>query len=148
MNYIQRLEHWGEAHHPRYIDILRMALGLFLILKGVEFARGSGSLQAIMSQQVPFSSFLLLLVQHYIIFAHIAGGFLIAVGLLTRVACVANIPVLIGALIFIDWSMLGHFSGFLLALVVLVLLIWFFVIGSGLWSLDKALEEKSVSTTL
>jgi putative oxidoreductase len=150
MNYIRRLEHWGDAHHPRYVDILRMALGVFLILKGVEFARHSSNLEALLSRQVPFSSFLLLLAQHYIIFAHIAGGFLIAVGLLTRVACIANIPVLLGALIFIDWGMMGHFSGFLIALVVFALLILFFIIGSGPWSLDRAFEgsEKSPRTSL
>lgn len=146
MNHIRRLEHWGEAHHPRYLDILRMALGVFLILKGVEFARNSGNLEALVSRQVPFSSFLLLLVQHYVIFAHIAGGFLIAVGLLTRVACLANLPVLLGALIFVDWGMMGHFSAFIIALVVFALLIWFFIIGSGPWSLDKAFEESETTS--
>lgn len=150
MNYVQRLEHWGDVHHPRYLDILRMALGVFLVFKGAEFARNSSTLEALMSRQVPFSSFLLILVQHYIIFAHIAGGFLIAVGLLTRVACLANLPVLLGALIFVDWGMMGHFSGFLIALVVFALLIWFFIIGSGPWSLDKAFErsEKTPPATV
>ena len=46
MNNLQRLEHWGEAHHPKYMDILRMALGIFLILKGVEFAQGSSNVMA------------------------------------------------------------------------------------------------------
>lgn len=145
MNYIQRLEHWGDAHHPRYMDILRMALGVFLILKGIEFARNSSVLEVLLSRQVPFSSFLLLLLQHYIIFAHIAGGFLIAVGLLTRVACIANIPVLLGAIVFIDWGMMGHFSGFLVALIVLLLLVSFFIIGSGPWSLDSAFEGENDS---
>lgn len=113
------------------MDILRIALGVVLILKGVEFARNSSALPALLSRQVPFSSFLLLLLQHYIIFAHVAGGFMIAVGLLTRVACIANIPVLLGALVFINWGMTGHFSAFLLAVLVLLLLVWFFVIGSG-----------------
>lgn len=149
MNQLHRLEHWGEAHHPRYMDILRIALGGFLILKGVEFARSSSILPAMLSRQVPFSSFLLILLQHYIIFAHIAGGFMIAVGLLTRVACIANIPVLLGALVFVNWGMMGHFSGFLLALAVLFLLVWFLVIGSGPWSLDRAFDgEEKVRATI
>ena len=41
MNYVQRLEHWGEAHHPKYLDILRIALGIFLLLKGNVFANNS-----------------------------------------------------------------------------------------------------------
>lgn len=144
MNSIQRLEHWGEAHHPKYMDILRIALGVFLILKGAEFAQNSSTLTELMSRQIPFSGLLLLLLSHYIIFAHIAGGFLLAVGMLTRVACLVQIPVLLGALIFVRWDVLGHFSGFFLALMILALLIWFFIIGSGPWSLDAAIEKGQV----
>jgi uncharacterized membrane protein YphA (DoxX/SURF4 family) len=143
MNYIQRLEHWGEAHHPRYMDIIRIALGIFLIIKGVEFAQNSSSLSALMSRQLPFSGLLLLLLSHYIIFAHIVGGFLLAVGLLTRVACIAQIPVLLGALFFVDWDVMGHFSGFFVTLLILLLLVWFLIIGSGPWSLDRAFEGNS-----
>lgn len=141
MNSIQRLENWGEAHHPRYMDILRIALGIFLIVKGAEFAQGSGSFSAVMARQLPFSGLLLLLLSHYILYAHIAGGFLLAVGLLTRVACLVQIPILLGALIFVQWDVLGYLSGFLLTFMVLILLLWFFVIGSGPWSLDAAFDR-------
>lgn len=142
MNYLQRLETWGEAHHPRYLDLLRMALGIFLMAKGVEFAQGSENLSALMYRQLPFGGFLLLLLSHYIIFAHIAGGFLLAIGMLTRVACIVQIPVLLGALIFVRWEVLGYLSGFLLTFLVLALLLWFFIIGSGPWSLDAAFEKE------
>ena len=142
MNYIQRLEHWGEAHHPRYMDVVRMAFGVFLIVKGIEFAQNSSTLSAVMERQLPFSGLLLLLLSHYIIFAHTVGGFLIAVGLLTRLSCMLQIPILVGALIFVDWDVMGHFSGFLLTLLTLGLLVWFCVIGSGEWSLDKVFERQ------
>lgn len=145
MNNLQRLEHWGEAHHPKYMDILRMALGIFLILKGVEFAQGSSNFSELVSRQLPFSGLILLLLSHYIIFAHIAGGFLLAAGLLTRVACVAQIPILLGALIFVSWDVLGHLSGFFLTFLVLVLVVWFLIIGSGPWSLDEAIDREGES---
>ncbi|MDQ3278457.1 MAG: DoxX family protein [Bacteroidota bacterium] len=141
MNTIQRLEQWGEAHHPRYLDIVRIALGVFLILKGVEFANNSSTLSALVGRQISFNSFLVLLLTHYIIFAHIVGGFLIAVGLLTRVACIAQIPILLGALFLVDWDVLGHFAGFLLTLLILALVVLFCVIGSGPWSLERAFEK-------
>ena len=141
MNNIQRLEHWGEAHHPRYMDILRIALGIFLILKGIEFGQNSSTLSAVMEKNLPFSGLLLLLLSHYIIFAHVAGGFLLAVGLLTRVACLVQIPILLGALIFVNWDVMEHVSGFFMALILLALLVWFFIIGSGPWSLDAAFEK-------
>lgn len=142
MNYIQRLENWGAAHHPRYMDFVRIAFGLFLIVKGVEFAQNSSSLSAVMERQLPFSGLLLLLLSHYIIFAHTVGGFLIAVGLLTRLSCILQIPILIGALIFVNWDVMGHFSGFLLALLTLALLVWFYIIGSGPFSLDAEVDRQ------
>ncbi|HEY1022751.1 MAG TPA: DoxX family membrane protein, partial [Flavisolibacter sp.] len=68
MNAIQRIEQWGESHHPRYLDIVRIALGVFLIIKGVEFANNSSSLEALVVRQISFGGFLLLLLTHYIIF--------------------------------------------------------------------------------
>ncbi len=144
MNAVQRLEHWGEAHHPRYMDIIRIALGVFLCMKGMEFARNSNLLPEILSRRAPFSNFMLIILQHYIIFAHIVGGFMLAAGFLTRVACLAQIPVLIGAIIFANWGMTAHFSDILIALLVLALLVWFFIIGSGPWSLDNALTKEEL----
>ena len=141
MNNIQRLEHWGEAHHPKYMDILRIALGIFLIFKGIEFGQNSSTLTALVEHNLPFSGLLLLILVHYIIFAHVVGGFLLAVGLLTRVACIAQIPILLGALFFVNWDVMGHVSNFFLALVLLAMLIWFLIIGSGPWSLDAAFEK-------
>src|SRR5215213_11404014 len=100
MNYAQRLEHWGEAHHPKYLDILRIALGIFLRLKGIEFANNTAALTESMGSRISFNSFLVSILIQYTIFAHIIGGLLIAVGLMTRLASFLQIPILLGALIF------------------------------------------------
>lgn len=145
MNALQRLETWGAAHHPKYMDLIRIAFGIFLVIKGVEFAANTNFLSELVNRQIPFSGFILLLITHYIVFAHIAGGFMIATGLLTRIACMAQIPVLIGALIFVNWDVMGHFSSFLVTLATLALLVWFFIIGSGPWSLDRALDKEAAN---
>ena len=139
MNYLQRLEYWGEAHHPKYMDIVRIAFGIFLCIKGIEFANNSAILTETMENKLVVNPFLFSLMIQYVIFGHIIGGFLIAAGLLTRLACVLQIPILLGALIFVQWNVLQHFSEFFLALLTLVLLCYFTVIGSGPWSLDKVL---------
>lgn len=141
MNYLQRLEYWGDRHHPRWLDIVRMALGVFLCFKGIEFARNSTLLNEVIGRQVPFSSLLLLILGHYVIFAHIMGGFLIALGLLTRFACLIQIPILLGAVIFVNVDLTNHFSELLLSLLILGLLVYFTIIGSGQWSLDKTMEK-------
>ena len=139
MNYLQRLEYWGEAHHPKYMDIVRIAFGIFLCIKGIEFANNSAILTETMENKLVVNPFLFSLMIQYVIFGHIIGGFLIAAGLLTRLSCVLQIPILLGALIFVQWNVLQHFSEFFLALLTLILLCYFTVIGSGPWSLDKVL---------
>jgi putative oxidoreductase len=141
MNYLQRVEFWGDHHHPKWLDLLRIALGVFLCFKGIEFAKNMDLVEDMMTHKVPFSSFMLMLLSHYILFAHIMGGFLLAVGLLTRFACVVQIPVLIGAIIFINASMLWPFSEIFLSLLILILLVYFLVIGGGPWSLDRVIDR-------
>lgn len=139
MNYLQKLEHWGDMHHPKYIDLLRILFGIFLCFKGVEFARNTDELN-LMTGQVPFGPFMTVIVGHYVVFAHIFGGTLIALGLLTRIACLVQIPIVIGAMIFVNWSLMEPFSQFFLSLLVLVLLLYFYVVGNGPWSLDHAID--------
>ena len=146
MNYLQRVEFWGDHHHPKWLDLLRIALGVFLCFKGIEFARNMNLVEDMVSRKVPFSSFMLILLSHYILFAHIMGGFLLAVGLLTRFACVLQIPVLIGAIIFINASMLRPFSEIFLSLLILMLLVYFLVIGGGPWSLDRVIDRGNRET--
>ena len=138
MNYLQRLEFWGEGHHPKYLDILCIAFGIFLFFKGIEFANNTYLLSQMVGR-VSFNSFLQSILVHYVLFAHIVGGFLIATGLLTRMACLIQIPILVGALVFGNWNMLQHFSTILITLLTLVLSIYFMIIGNGPWSLERVL---------
>jgi uncharacterized membrane protein YphA (DoxX/SURF4 family) len=94
--------------------------------------------------QLPFSSFVLVLVVHYVVFAHLMGGVLLALGTMTRLACIVQIPILLGAVIFINSSsgFWRPFSELGLSILVLVLLIYFLVVGNGPWSVDKFLVEE------
>jgi len=145
MNYVQRLELWGDRHHPKWLDLLRIALGIFLCLKGIEFATNMGTVMSLMTGTMPFSDFIMIIIGHYIVFAHIMGGFLLALGLLTRFACLIQIPVLLGAIIFINISgaMMRPFSELFLSILILALLVYFLIIGSGPWSLDRVIEKST-----
>lgn len=140
---IQRLEHWGESHHPLWMEVVRMVLGAFLCYKGVQFAQES-SLMTLMIGNMPFNDFLLLLLSHYILFAHIMGGFLLAIGMLTRLASLIQIPILLGAIVFVNLSpsALNQFSELVLSIVVLLLLLYFAVSGSGPWSFDWYINKR------
>jgi len=143
MNLLQRVEHWGDAHHPKWLDLLRIVFGLFLLFKGVEFANNMNGLMNLLSGQAYFGSFMLMILAHFVLGAHILGGVLLTLGLLTRFACLIQIPVLIGAIIFVNTrNVFGQFSELSLSVLVLLLLIYFLIIGSGRWSLDWYMDKE------
>jgi putative oxidoreductase len=141
MNLVQRVEHWGDAHHPQWLDFVRIALGLFLCYKGIDFLMNMGTMLDLISNQLSFGSFTSMLMSNYIAFAHILGGILLILGVLTRFACLIQIPILIGAIIFVNSSMYKPFSAMALPIIVLLLVIWFLVIGNGKLSFLKFSEN-------
>lgn len=143
MNLLEKLGTWGDKHHPKWLDIIRIALGAFLCYKGYDFLTNSSSLSAIMSAKSPFGSFSTILLSHYVVFAHILGGFLMIIGMFTRFACLVQIPILIGAIIFVNSSSdtFKPYSELFLSILVLLLLIYFLIVGNGPLAI-KLKEEK------
>lgn len=146
MNLIERLEYWGDHHHPRWMDIIRIALGIFLCYKGVDFLYNMSDLLTLMSSNKYPTSFWFLLAGHYAVFAHIAGGACLALGVFTRMACLIQIPVLLGAVFFVSTNqeMLRPYSELFLTILVLLLLFYFLIVGNGPWSI-KLKESKTKS---
>ncbi|MDO6433738.1 DoxX family membrane protein [Flavitalea sp. BT771] len=143
MNLVQRVEHWGDTHHPQWLDIVRIALGAFLCFKGVQYLYNMGTMLNLITNKMGFGSFSSMMMSNYISFAHILGGILLILGVLTRFACLIQIPILLGAIFFVNLSpdnLYRPFSELLLSVVVLLLLILFLVIGNGKWSLLKFKE--------
>jgi putative oxidoreductase len=138
---MHRIEHWADAHHPVWVDFVRMALGIFLFMKGVMFIQDTQALQSIMSNsQFQWVS---LGLAHYVAFAHLVGGLFIAMGLITRVAILFQIPILLGAVFFIN-PQRGFYSQnteLWSSLIVLILLIFFLVWGSGKLSVDRLIRK-------
>jgi uncharacterized membrane protein YphA (DoxX/SURF4 family) len=136
MNLINRIEFWGEHHHPRWMDIIRIALGIFLIYKGIDDLENMSLLLNQMSAQFAFGSFAYILAVHYAVLVHVLGGIFLTLGLFTRMASLIQIPVLIGAIIFVNASpqMLRPYSELFLSIIVLMLLIYFLIAGNGPWA--------------
>ena len=72
---------------------------------------------------------------HYVTPAHLIGGMLIVFGLLTRWAIIAQLPLILGAVII---NFVGEMNAvnLILALVMLLLCVFFLVYGSGKHSVD------------
>ncbi len=145
MNLLQKIEYWGEHHHPKWLDVIRIALGIFLVYKGIDFLRNMGEMTGLMTNnKLLFGSFKVVILGHLIVFAHIIGGLLLAVGFYTRFACLIQIPILLGAVLFINISgdMMRPYSEMIISIVVLLLLIAFLIIGNGPWSYEKMSEQE------
>ncbi|PVD52736.1 DoxX family protein [Terrimonas sp.] len=139
MSLIQNIERWGEAHHPKWLDLVRAVLGFFLFLKGVDFINNMEVLTAMMAKSDFLGSLSLGLLAHYVVLGHLVGGAMIAAGLLTRLACLVQIPILAGAILFVNASagILAPYSALWISVIVLALLIYFVIIGSGPLSVDE-----------
>lgn len=133
MNNVKSLNKWANAHTYLPVDVLRMALGVFLFMKGVYFVSNIQYLVDLISpiEKIGGGMFLL----HYIAPAHLVGGILIFFGLLTRWAIIAQLPILICAII-INFMGFMHHQNLLLALISLGVCVFFLIYGSGKNSAD------------
>jgi len=134
MGMLHQLEKWSATHHPRWLVFIRVALGISLFIKGISFMYDLSALEGLLSKSSlnNYSSWMTLTIT----WIHLLGGFLIIIGLLTRWAVLLQIPVLLGAVIFIN-SPFAAGSEFGFSLVMLLLLIFFFIEGGGPFSLDN-----------
>jgi putative oxidoreductase len=137
MTTLQQIRIWSAAHHPRWLVILRIGLGLILMAKGVNFMHDSSMLDRIFygsAEQAQNNTHWLPII---ITWANLLGGFLILIGMWTRLMCLLQIPILVGAIIFIFQNgMISPEREMPLAILALVLAIFFLVEGSGPLSLD------------
>lgn len=144
MNLLLRIGQWGDRHHPKWVDILRVVLGAFLIYKGIDFLLHFSVLTGLMPNKERFGYFVYFLAGHYVVFAHLVGGLAIMLGMFTRFACLIQIPILLGAIFFVNTNedMLQPYSELVISVFVLIGLIYFLVAGNGPWSFKMPEEEK------
>ena len=143
MDILHRFQQWGDAHHPKGLDIIRIVLGIFLCYKGFDFLQNTSSITGPLSTKISFGSFTIILLGHYVVFAHMLGGLLMVIGFLTRFACLIQIPIMLGAIIFINSAkdVFKPYSELFLSILILLLLIYFLIVGNGPWAI-KLKEEK------
>lgn len=137
MSTIKSLNKWANAHTYYPLDLIRIALGVFLFYKGVYFMSNLPILIELFEPLKSYAGDMLLV--HYIAPAHFVGGILIAVGLLSRWAIVAQLPLIIGAVL-INFLGVMNTTNLILSTTVLLLCIFFLFYGSGRHSVDKYLR--------
>ena len=138
MNAFQKFDAWtDERRAPAWMDLIRVALGLFLFYKGFLFTRDFPALQeAAGSMDFMFSS---IVMSHYVSMAHLVGGLLIALGGYVRSMCLVNLPVLLGAVLinYDRFLTVPEHSELGMSLAVMGGLVVFFIYGGGRFSVDE-----------
>ena len=133
MGTIKTLNKWANGHSFVPLDLLRIALGVFLFIKGINFMGDSVMLMQLFKPMENLAGGMVIV--HYVAPAHFVGGMLIAFGLLTRWAIIAQIPILIGA---IAINFVGELNSYnlMLATITSLVCLFFLIYGSGKHSLD------------
>src|SRR5258708_14680921 len=92
-----------SVNQPRWLTLVRIALGLILFWKGISFLRDSSGLHSmlqrmsigVVDKNTEWIAFL-------ITYINLLGGLFITVGLFTKTSCIVQIPILIGAVFFVN----------------------------------------------
>lgn len=140
---VQPARRINSASNPIWMDGLRIALGLFLFIKGILFLEHNSDLFYLFSQQQDFIS--IRKASMFTSAVHIIGGLMIAFGFLTRLSLLCQIPVLLGAVLVVNPQRGVHLGNeeLWLSVVVLGLLVFFMIVGPGRFSVDnKILRPK------
>jgi putative oxidoreductase len=127
------------AEEPRFgFDLVRIYLGVALFVRGALFIADPSRVISFFGKTDWFWP---MLIAHYVGMAHLCGGLFLALGLLTRFAALAQVPVLVGAVFFVHWNqpLLSGDQSLELAGLVLALLVSYVVFGAGPLSVDQRL---------
>ncbi|MEX2382825.1 MAG: DoxX family protein [Opitutales bacterium] len=139
---------WIEDRQDLLFELIRIYLGIALFVRGLYFFLPAGRelLVGFLDTLGTTGWLSSVLWGHYIILAHLVGGFFLTIGLLTRLAALLQIPILVGAVFFVHIQE-GLFTlgqSLELAALVLFLLVIVLVRGPGVWSLDHHLLHKTM----
>jgi len=140
---LQEILKWIDSKRQYCFDLLRMYLGVGLMVKGVHFIMNPEFLHDILKTEQ--LQFLPTAIAHYVALAHLCGGFLLVIGLLSRLAALIQIPVLMGAVFFVhaNEGLFTHGQTLEFSSLVLFLLILILIHGSGPLSADDYIFKGS-----
>jgi uncharacterized membrane protein YphA (DoxX/SURF4 family) len=142
MSHYRTIVDWITEHRAVALDLVRIYLGIGLFIRGVLFAYESQGVGVLVDlSEFSFASAAL---AHYVTFAHLVGGLMLAAGLLTRLAALVQLPILAGAvfLVHLNQGLLTANQSLEFSALVLFLLAVVFVFGPGEWSADRHVFER------
>ncbi len=101
MNQLQRARAWLGDNGDLGLELVRIWVGVGLFIKGAYFVASMERLTWMVDEGLGIMPFADVFIAHYIAVAHLGFGLMLAAGLLTRVAALAQVPILLGAVLFV-----------------------------------------------
>lgn len=144
MDRIESFKRWTAERRDLALDVVRIYLGGALVVLGIRFVRDPQLIQFWLYDEHGMVRFVVgSAVTHYVALTHIVGGTALALGLLTRVSALAQVPILFGAVfvVHLRGGILAPDQSLELAALVLFLLVVFSVFGGGRLSMDHHLAK-------
>jgi len=143
MEKLRQFTGWADAHPKVWLDCVRIYLGLGLFIRGLFIITNTKAEFVETLLQNPAYPWLITVgLLHYVAVAHLIGGLMLTVGLLTRIAAWVQVPILMGAILMhrSEGLMSGGQSLEFSALV-LFLLVTFAFAGAGPLSVDHGMPQ-------
>lgn len=137
MSAFLKLSRWLQSNRDIAFDLLRVYLGIGLFARGLLFIVRPEAYTALVSG-AETSIFMSPAAMYMVAAVHLIGGAMMAAGLFTRLAALAQVPILVVAvfLIHLQGGLFTASQSFEFSALVLFLLVLVFLHGSGRWSLD------------
>lgn len=144
MNWFGETLHRLEIHRDLAYSLIRIYLGIALFVRGWLSLSDPSAITTLADGHNVYWWY------SYIISAHLAGGILLALGLLTRLAALLQMPILVGAIVFIhlEQGLMTVGQSLELASLVLALLVILTLFGSGPVSLDSRIARVKAESSL
>ena len=142
MNLRHQIKVLDKSFHPKLLIVLRICLGLALFIKGIQFIQDKSLIRHVFSESLILQDYFWL--QTLIPWLSLLCGVFIILGLFTRLATLIQIPILVGAIIFVN-SKKGVYAGeseLWFSIFILVFLIVFLFEGGGPLSWDKSIQKE------
>jgi putative oxidoreductase len=140
MDITNKIEKQNSGKLPFWLSFVRIGLGLTLFWKGILFIQDLSGLESMLhGTMLNMPGKGVKIIAYIIPYMNLLGGLFISVGLFTRWAALIQIPILIGAVFFINVAtgISINNSELILSVVVLILLVVFVIKGSGYLSADE-----------
>ena len=132
---------WLDNHNNVAYSLVRIFLGAALFVRGIILASDPESLIKLAGANQFYWYY------SYVIIVHILGGFFLAIGFSTRLASILQIPILFGAVFFLHLQkgLVSSEQSLELSALVLVLLVVYFLFGSGVISIDNFIAKRKLN---